>query len=116
MFNVVDAPPSNKIGPIEKTYKEFGLLDGTTKLIQLAIDKGEIPHDKASLLSLFSYSVLMGVAYLDMNRARRYGNAPSPVWETVQLSKLDVSSESFKKYTLRVLENILYENSNNDIF
>ena len=107
MFNVIDAPPSNKIGPIEKTYKEFGLLDGTTKLIQKAIDNGEIEIDNAPLLSLFTYSVVMGVAYIEMNRAAKYGGAPSPVWETIQLSKLDVSNEAFKDYTLKVLEFVL---------
>ena len=112
MFNVVDAPPSNKIGPIEKTYKEFGLLDGTTRLIQEAIDNGEIQGDKASLLSLFSYSVLMGVAYLEMNRTEKYKTAPIPVWETIQLSKLDVSNKTFKEYTLEVLEYILTQNNN----
>jgi hypothetical protein len=110
MFNVVDAPFSKIIGPIEKTYKEFGLLDGNTRLIQEAIDKGEITHDKASLLSLFTYSVVMGVAYLEMNRTDKYKSAPSPVWETIQLSRLDVSNKTFKEYTLKVLENILGKN------
>jgi len=107
MFNVIDAPPSKKIGPIEKTYKEYGLLDGTTKLIQKAIDNGEIEIDNAPLLSLFTYSVVMGVAYIEMNREEKHGGAPSPVWETIQLSKLDVSNEVFKDYTLKVLEFIL---------
>ena len=103
MFNVIDAPPSNKIGPIEKEYKEFDLLAGTTNLMQEAINKGEISDINASLLSLFSYSLVMGVAYLGMNRAENYRGAPSPVWETIQLKKLDVSNESFKEYTLKVL-------------
>jgi len=111
MFNVIDAPPSNKIGPIEKKYKEFGLLAGTTNLIQEAINKGEITNDNASLLSLFSYSVVMGVAYIGMNRTEDYRGAPSPVWETIQLSELDVSNEAFKEYTLKVLEYILGKNT-----
>jgi len=107
MFNIIEAPPSNKIGPIEKTYKEYGLLEGTTKLIQKAIDDGEIDNDKAPLLSLFTYSVVMGVAYIEMNRSEKHGGAPSPVWETIQLSKLDISFDTFKDYTLKVLEHVL---------
>ncbi len=107
MFNVIEAPHSNKIGPIEKTYKEFRLLDGTTQIIQEAIDKGEIKNDKAHLLSLITYSLLMGVAYIEMIRTKDYGTAPSPVRETIQLSKLDVSNETFKESTLKVLEYIL---------
>jgi len=108
MFNVVEAPPSNKIGPIEKTYKEFRLLDGTTKLIQEAIDKGEIKKDMASVISLVSYSLVMGVAYIEMNRTQQHGG--ERIWETIQLSKGDVSNESFRNYTLKVLEYILRNN------
>ena len=107
MFNVIEAPPSNKIGPIESSYKEFRLLDGTTRLIQEAIDEGEITCGTASSLSLLTYSVVMGVAYIQMNRM----NTPSPVWENIQLSLVDVSFESFKENTLRVLEYILKEDS-----
>jgi AcrR family transcriptional regulator len=110
MFNVVDAPPSKKIGPNESDYKEFRLLDGTTKLIQEAIRKGEITKGSASLLSLFTYSVVMGVGYIQMMRTEEHG-APSPVWETIQLSQVDVSYEAFKKYTLEVLEYILKDGS-----
>jgi len=108
MFNVVEAPPSNKIGPIEKTYKEFRLLDGTTKLIQEAIDKGEIKKDMASVISLVSYSLVMGVAYIEMNRTQQHGG--ERIWETIQLSKGDVSNESLRNYTLKVLEYILRNN------
>jgi len=110
MFNVIDAPPSNKIGPIESDYKEFRLLDGTTKLIQKAIREGEITEGSASLLSLFTYSVVMGVGYIQMIRTDGHG-APSPVWETIQLSRVDLSYEAFKKYTLKVLDYILKDGS-----
>ena len=110
MFNVVEAPPSNKIGPIEKMYKEFRLLDGTTKLIKKAIKNGEIKHATASLLSLFSFSLVMGVAYIEMIRTDKHGGVPSPVWETIQLSKSNVSDEEFKDYALKVLKSILGKN------
>ena len=110
MFNVIDAPHSNKIGPIESDYKEFRLLDGTTKLIQKAIREGEITEGSASLLSLFTYSVVMGVGYIQMIRTDKHG-APRPVWETIQLSRVDVSYEAFKKYTLKVLDYILKDGS-----
>ena len=113
MFNVIDAPYSNKIGPIEGDYIEFRLLDGTTKLIQEAINKGEIKHSTAPILSLFSYSIVMGVAYIEMIRTDKHGGAPSRVWETMQLSKLDkdVPYETFKKFTLKILEYILESNN-----
>ena len=106
MFNIVDSPHSNKVGPIEKTYKEYRLLDGTTKLIQQAINEGEITNENSSLLSLFSYSLIMGVAYIEMNRAKNKWGAPSPVWETIQLSQLNVSNETIHDYTLKVIEHV----------
>ena len=111
MFNVIEAPPSSKIGPIEEKYREYRLLDGTTHLIQEAIDEGEIKKDKAPLLSLLTYSIVMGVAYIQMNRTKGYG-PPSRVWETLQLSDTEeeVSFDLFKEQTLNVLEYILRNN------
>lgn len=106
MFNVIEAPPSNKIGPIEDKYREYRLLDGTTKLIQEAIDEGEIKQDAAPLLSLLTYSIVMGVAYIQMNRTKGHG-PPRRVWETLQLSEVEVSFDSFKEQTLKILEYIL---------
>ena len=105
MFNIVDAPHSDKIGPIEKTYREFRLLDGTTRLIQEAIDKGEVKNDNASLLSMIIFSFTMGVAYIEMNRSLE--QAPQKVWETIQLSQLDVSRDEVRETSLNILETIL---------
>ena len=104
MFNVVEAPHSNKVGPIEKKYREYRLLDGTTKMIQKGIEKGEIEGENASLLSLLSYSFTMGVAYIEMNRSLE--RTPNKVWETIQLSRLDVSKKEFKEKSLKVLESM----------
>ena len=109
MFNVIEAPPSNKIGPIEAKYREYRLLDGTTKIIQEAIDEGEIKQDTAPLLSLLMYSIVMGVAYIQMNRTKGHG-PPSRVWETIQLSQVDISFNLFKKHTIGVLKSILTNN------
>ncbi len=107
MFNFIEAPSSNKIGPIEKEYQEFRLLDGTTKLLQEAIDKDEIKNKNSSLLSLFIFSLIMGVAYIEMNRTEDQVGAPIPIWETIQLSTLDVSTEEFHNYTLKIIKHLL---------
>ena len=107
MFNIVDAPHSNKIGPIESKYREYRLLDGTTRLIQQSVDKGEINGGNSALLSLFTFSLVMGVSYIEMARAKNKWGAPSPVWETFQLSQVDITSETVKECTLKVIEEIL---------
>ncbi|MEJ2248801.1 MAG: TetR/AcrR family transcriptional regulator [Candidatus Lokiarchaeota archaeon] len=57
MMHIIPSPPSNKVGPFEKEYKQFSFLDGTTRLIQKAIDKGEIKEKNAALLSFFMFSL-----------------------------------------------------------
>jgi len=112
MFNVIDAPHSNKIGPIESDYIEYRFLEGTKNLIQEAIDAGEIKKGSASLLSLFTYSVVMGMSYMQMIRSEELLRThSSPVWETMQLSQVDVPNKTFKEYTLQVLEYILKDGS-----
>ena len=112
MFNVVDAPHSTKIGPIESDYREYRLLEGTKNLIQEAIDEGEITKGSASVLTLFTYSIVLGIAYMQMIRSEEVRRShSSPVWETMQLSQVDVSNKTFKEYTLQVLEYILKNGS-----
>lgn len=176
MFNVIEAPHSeNPIpGPIEKAYKEYRLLDGTTKLIKKAIRDGEIEleEDKAPFLSMFTYSILMGISYIEMNRADMINKIEQikqnrleekailekmkleekeeadlengelneeeeekkrkreeeeekkrkkeedeerinlvKVEETLQLSEVEVSSETLKNYTLKVLADVLKSSS-----
>ncbi|MHA1112825.1 MAG: TetR/AcrR family transcriptional regulator [Promethearchaeota archaeon] len=101
MFDVTNAPPSNNIGKIEGTYKEFRLLDGTTHLIKKAIDNKEIKVKNPALAALFLYSLLFGANYSDMNR--KEGNK---VLENVQLSINDISSEDFQSYVIDIIDKL----------
>jgi len=107
MFNIIEAPNSKKIGPIEKKYKSYKLLDGTTELIMEAIENGEILYDNAPLLSLISFSIIMGVAYIEMFRSLE----PNEVWETRQLSVENISKEELRGTILDVLELIFKTNT-----
>ena len=100
MFNIIEAPESKKLGPIEKEYEGYKLLDGTTELIKKAIEKGEILYDNASVLSLLSFSIIMGAAYIELFRSLE----PTEVWETRQLSIENISKEEFRENILKVLE------------
>ena len=100
MFNIIEAPESKKLGPIEKQYRAYKLLDGNTELIKEAIEKGEILSDNAPMLSLLSFSIIMGVAYIELFRSLE----PTEVWETRQLSIENISKEEFRKNILKILE------------
>jgi len=121
MFNIIEAPSSNKTGLIEREYREFRLLDGTTKILKGAIEKGEILKKNSSLLSLFIFSVIMGVSYIEMYRTAgqdRDQDVPEgkediarDISETNQLGRFpyleEVSSEELQSYTLKVIEHLL---------
>ncbi|MHA1255462.1 MAG: hypothetical protein ACTSPS_07685, partial [Promethearchaeota archaeon] len=100
MFNIIEAPESKKLGPLENEYRAYKLLDGTTELIKEAIENGEILYDNAPMLSLLSFSIIMGVAYIELFRSLE----PTEVWETRQLSVENISKEEFRKNILKVLE------------
>ena len=101
MFDVTNAPPSDNIGKIESTYKEFRLLDGTTNLIKKAIEKGEINTKNPELAAILLYSLLFGANYVDMNR--KEGNK---VLENVQLSINDISSKKFRAYIIEIIDKL----------
>ncbi len=102
MFATSSAPPSDKVGKIEKTYKEFRLLDGTSRSFQKAKNSGEINTKNPAIAALFLYSLLFGATYVNMNR--REGN---PVLENIQLSVDDISNEEFHEYVFNIVEKLL---------
>lgn len=105
MHTPTSSPPSNKVGPIEEKYREFRLLDGNTRLLLEAVDKGEIQLENPHLVSIFLYSLLFGACYINMNR-----RVENPLLENIQFSIKDVSNENFKEYVLKIIEKLLKEN------
>ncbi|MHA2287431.1 MAG: TetR/AcrR family transcriptional regulator [Promethearchaeota archaeon] len=104
MHALTSAPPSDKVGEIEKKYREFRLLDGTTDLIQNTIDSAEIGAKDPAVVALFLYSLLFGAVYIDMNRREQ-----QTLLENIQLSIGNVSSEKFTDYVLKIIEKLLKE-------
>lgn len=102
MFAPTNAPPSKGVGKIEKKYREYRLLDGTTKLVQKTIDSGEIGDKNPALISLLIFSLLFGSTYIDFNR-----RVLNPVLENVQLSVKDISPEEFQNYIISIIEKLL---------
>ncbi|MHA2393604.1 MAG: TetR/AcrR family transcriptional regulator [Promethearchaeota archaeon] len=105
MHTPTSAPPSSKVGPIEEKYRQFRLLDGNTKLLREAMDRGEIRIHNPALVSLFLYSLIFGATYIDMNRRNE-----NPLLENIQLSIRDISSEDFQEYVLSIIEKLFKEN------
>jgi len=102
MHALTSAPTSDKVGPIEKKYREYRLLDGTTDLIKKTLEKKEIRDGDPALIALFLYSLLFGAVYIDMNRREKI-----PILENIQLSIANVSSQDFQEYVLDIIEKLL---------
>ncbi len=107
MMHIIRSPPSDKIGPFEKEYKQFSFLDGTTRLIQKAIDNGEIKEKNAALLSFFMFSLLLGATMIEktMRDIEEANNKDGKeVEERTQFGSQKFTSKEFRKYTLQKIQ------------
>lgn len=103
IMHIIPSPSSNKIGKFEKEYKQFSFLDGTTQLIQKAIDEGEIIEKNAALLSFFMFSLLLGSTMVEwaMRDIEDSNNKEGKkVDEFLQFGHQTFTSKEFRKYAL----------------
>ena len=107
MMHIVRPPPSDKIGSFERDYKPFNILDGTTRLIQKAIDKGEIKEKNAAILSFFMYSLLLGATWVEkIMRDIEEGNNKNEekIEEHTQFGNQNFTSKEFRNYILQKIQ------------
>lgn len=103
IMHIIPSPSSNKTGTFEKEYKPFSFLDGTTRLIQKAIDEEEIKEKNAALLSFFMFSLLLGSTMVEwaMRDIEKTNNKEGKkVEEFLQFGRQNFTSKEFRKYTL----------------
>jgi len=105
MMHIIPSPPSDKVGPFEKQYIPFNFLDGTTRVIQKAIDEDEIKENNAALLSFFMYSLVLGAAMIERTMRSVEENYDfKEVDENVQFGTQPFTSKEFRKYVLRKIQ------------
>jgi len=107
MMHMIPSPPSDKIGLFEKQYKPFNFLDGTTKVIQKAINEGEIKENNAALLSFFIYSLVLGATIVErimrsVEETNNYKGTDAD--ENIQFGTQPFTSKEFRKYVLRKIQ------------
>lgn len=105
MHNIIDVPITNKIGSLEKDYREFRLLDGTTRLFKQAITNGEIEEKSPSFISFLTYGMLVGTVFIEAHM--RYGFSGTPPQEIIQFSEADFTVEEFRDYVLESIEDFI---------
>jgi len=107
IMHIIPSPSSKKVGPYEQEYKQFSFLDGTTRLIQKAIDNGEIKEKNAALLSFFMFSLLLGATMVEkaMRDIEETDNKErKEVEERAQFGSQKFTSKEFREYTLRKIQ------------
>ena len=112
MMHLTESPPSDKIGPFEKEYREFNYLRGTTRVIKVAIEQGEIKDSDAEMLSFLTYSLILGAALVErhmriIEQNQKYkGDFAS---EIVQFGRADFTRKDFRNFILEKLEQMLID-------
>ena len=107
MMHIIPSPSSDKKGPFEKQYKPFNFLDGTTKVIQKAINEGEIKENNAALLSFFIFSLTLGATMVEnilRSAEENNDNNGTEADERIQFGTQPFTSKEFRKYTLRKIQ------------
>ncbi|MFW9865766.1 MAG: TetR/AcrR family transcriptional regulator [Candidatus Thorarchaeota archaeon] len=107
MMHIIRSPPSDKVGPYEKNYIPFRYLEGTTRVIQKAIDKGEIKEKNAALISSFLFSILLGAAmveYVMRDIETTNNKSGKKVEEFKQFEARNFTSKEFRKYVLTKIQ------------
>jgi len=112
MMHLREYPPSNKIGPFEKEYREFNYLRGTARVVQNAIEAGEINYSNAGMLTFFTYSLILGAAMVErhmrtVEQDPKYKDDYAS--EILQFGQADFSREEFRNFVLEKLEQLLKE-------
>ena len=110
MMHVIPSPPSVKVGPFEKEYKQFNFLDSTTHLIQKGIDKNEIKDNNAALLSFHLFSILLGATLVEKAMRDIENNndkTGKEVDERLQFGTQSFTRKEFREYTLRKIQELL---------
>ena len=100
---LIPVPPSEKRGPIEKSYKPFNLIQIIKQIFQKAIEAGELKEKNANALSFFFYQVALGTAIVERNLVQ----VKEDVSEPVKLNSKPIDIKENRKFFLEQMRKIL---------
>ena len=111
MMHIIRAPPSDKLGPYEKDYKQFYILDGTTRLIQKAVNAGEIKGKNAAMLSFYMYSLLLGATLVEqiMRDIEEEMEENEEIEEHTQFGTQNFTSKEFRDFITQIFKRDLLD-------
>ncbi|MFX1256226.1 MAG: TetR/AcrR family transcriptional regulator [Promethearchaeota archaeon] len=102
MMFLINAPRSNKIGPLEKSYKRFNLFEtglNKTREILKQYDR-DIPNINKILYFLFS--VVFGAAKIEADLKLRFD-----ITEPINIKQEYLTQEEFRNFTVEHIKQII---------
>ncbi len=102
MMNFVPAPPSEKEGKLEQSYRPFEFIKQGIQLLQDAVDREEIKSVKAPALFYYFYSVCLGAAKAEADMRIR-----EKILEPYEFNSGRFDASQFRQYILRELKDRL---------
>jgi AcrR family transcriptional regulator len=98
MMTRISAPESEKIGPIERSYRPFNTMRIIQNLVEEAIDNGEIQAIKPDILTYFLYGQIYGAAHVE-----RELKLIDPIREPIITGTRVLSIEDYRKFFFQEL-------------
>ncbi|MBD3255528.1 MAG: TetR family transcriptional regulator [Candidatus Lokiarchaeota archaeon] len=102
MMFLIPAPPSKKVGPIEKNYKLIDPLDLIKKALKSAMEKNEIKKMDENFLSYFVYSLVQGAIFVE-----RDFRASKIIYEPIDKNPTKEKVKSFRKFMIQQIKKLI---------
>jgi len=105
LMYLISAPPSKKLGPLEKSYKPFQLTKMMLDIAKKAVEAGEINRNTAVELFYSIYAHLFGAAKVEADLKLR-----SKITEPIIGDFYTLSATKYRAYVLREIRERLEKN------
>jgi len=105
MMFLISAPPSNKIGPLEKNYKPFQIMKYISVIVEKAVIAKEINKTEAIERLFYIYGVILGAAKVEADLKLREN-----ITEPIKLESYILSAKEYRKFALEQIRDLLEKN------
>lgn len=98
MMFLISAPPSKKIGPLEKAYEPFQFIGQGLEIVKKAIEANEIKTNNANEYFYYFYGLLFGAAKVEADLKLRV-----KITEPIVIEQQRLSAKRFREFVLEEL-------------
>jgi hypothetical protein len=105
LMYLISAPPSKKVGPLEKAYKPFQLTKIFLDIAKQAVEAGEINRNTATELFYSIYAHVFGAAKVEADLKLR-----NKITEPIIGSFYTLSAKKYREYVLNEIRERLERN------